>query len=598
MAEAYRSSKWGKKCVLYLRVSLEKQVEGYSLDGQRDYLKEWAEREGMTVTGIYVDAGKSGKSIKGRDEFQRMLSDITTGANPADFVVVYKLSRFGRKAKDVLNSLSLLQKHGCNLISKEEGLDSSIATGRMMITILGAVAEMERENISSQSKLGRVQKAREGGWNGGPPPFGYTLKKGTKKGDPSQLIINEDDAKIVRLIFDKFLGGMGYSTIATYLNQAGIPCPPTATHKNRTYNDWTFQRVRDILHNEVYTGRITYGKTCQQRIEGTDNEYRKVRTKDYIRSNETSHEAIIDDETFEKVRLRQQEITATSPKVGRGPKHLLAGILRCPMCGAPMYADVIRWKNKDGTERQKMNYQCGHHVKAKGGNCQKNAISAEWIETEVIEYTRRLVNNPQFAADVQAQIGQQTSGPDIDVEIAGYKKQLKKLETSKSNLERDIDNITDDDRAAGRKRKDMNARLNKLYEDIYSIEGQLDAAEQKKQAIAQNILTLDTVLKMLGAFGEMFDLMAAEDKRKLMETLIAEIQLKPKDMWQEGQSPIKTIKYTFPISREGVSDFMGKNEFSSFGENYRCVVSNTGERKAVRQRLSSKTLITEATGAV
>lgn len=306
-----------------------------------------------------------------------------------------------------------------------------------------------------------------------------------------------------------------------------------------------------------------------------------------IRSNDISHEAIINDELFEKVRLRQQEITATSPKVGRGPKHLLSGVLRCPMCGAPMYAAPSKWKNKDGTERQKISYQCGHHVKARNGNCTKNAISAEWVETEVIEYTRRLVQNPQFAADVQAQIGQQTNGPDIDAEIAGYKKQLKKLETSKSNLERDIDSITDDDRAAERKRKDMNARLNKLYEDIYSIEGQLDAAQQKKQAIAQNTLTLDTVLKMLGAFGEMFDLMTAEEKRKLMETLIAEIQLHPKDTWRDGQSPIKTIKYTFPISREGVSAFMGENELQNFGENYRCVVANTGEQRAERKHLSA-----------
>ena len=122
----------------------------------------------------------------------------------------------------------------------------------------------------------------------------------------------------------------------------------------------------------------------------------------------------------------------------------------------------------------------------------------------------------------------------------------------------------------------MNARLNKLYEDIYSIEGQLDAAEQKKQAIAQNILTLDTVLKMLGAFGEMFDQMTAEDKRKLMETLIAEIQLHPKDLWREGQSPIKMIKYTFPISREGVSAFLKETEFAPFGENDWCVTTPPG----------------------
>lgn len=92
MADAYYSSpRMGKRCVLYLRVSLERQTEGYSLEGQKRYLQEWAEHEGMTVSGVYVDAGKSGKSINGRDEFQKMLNDISTGVNPVDFVVVFKL---------------------------------------------------------------------------------------------------------------------------------------------------------------------------------------------------------------------------------------------------------------------------------------------------------------------------------------------------------------------------------------------------------------------------------------------------------------------------------------------------------------------------
>ena len=571
MAENCFSSRNGKKCVLYLRVSLERQVEGYSLDGQRTYLTEWAEREGMTVTGVYVDAGKSGKAIKGREEFQKMLSDISTGENPADYVVVFKLSRFGRNAKDVLNSLSLLQKYGCNLICKEDGLDSSTAMGRMMITILGAVAEMERENISAQSKLGREEKAKQGGWNGGLPPYGYTLvREGEHKGE---LVIKEDHAEIVRLIFDKFVNhGMGYSTIARYLNETGIPRPPMREKNGRAFGDWSTQQVRIILHNEFYTGRVTYGKTRQKRVEGTEGDYKRVKTKDYILSSQITHEPIIDDDLFERARLRRQEITASSPKIGRAPKHLLSGILRCPMCNSAMRGDTGGYRNVDGKKVRILKYQCGHYAAARGGTCKKNAIGAEWVESEVIGYTRSLMKNPQFAADIQAQIGKQTDGPEIDAEIERCKKQLKKLETSKSNLERDIDSITDEDRNAGRKRKDMNARLNKLYDDIYSIEGQIESAEQKKRAIEQNILTLDTVYKMLGAFDELFEVMDAADRRKLMETLIAEVQLHPKETWQKGKSPIKSIKYTFPISGE-VLDALGDNDLALAGCNVKRVVT-------------------------
>lgn len=548
MSDSYSTRK-GKKCVLYLRVSLERQTEGYSLEGQKRYLKEWAEFEGMTVVDTYVDAGKSGKSISGRDEFQRMLNDVSTRRINVDYVIVFKLSRFGRNAKDVLNSLSQLQRYGVNLICKEDGLDSSTSMGRMMITILGAVAEMERENILAQSMLGREEKAKQGGWNGGIAPYGYDLQDG-------KLEIKEDESRIVALIFDKFVNeGMGYSTIAKYLNEQGIPKLATKTSNGRPFTDWSTQQVRLILRNSAYTGLVTYGKTRQKRVEGTDNEFRRVRSEDYVSSFDIAHTPIVDDELFEKAQLRCQETAANSPRIGRAPKHLLSGILRCPQCGSSMIADHSGWRNLGGNKKEVLNYQCGHHSGARGGQCKKNSIRADWVETEVIEYTKRLVQNPKFAADIQAQIGQQSDGAELSAEIEGYRKRLKKLETSKTNLEQDIDNIADGDRNAERKRKDMNVRLNKLYDEICDLENQISSCEQKRLAIEQNMLTLETVYNMLGVFDKMFDVMDAADKRKVMETLVAEVQLYPKATWKEGQNPIKSIKYTFPIHPEVLKAF-------------------------------------------
>ena len=136
------NTKEGKSCVIYIRVSSERQVKGYSLDGQKHYLAECAERRGMTVLDTYVEEGKSGKSIEGRTEFQRMLDDIQSGKVHTDYVLVFKLSRFGRNARDVLNSLEFIMKYGVHLMCVEDGLDSSTSMGKMMITILGAVAEL------------------------------------------------------------------------------------------------------------------------------------------------------------------------------------------------------------------------------------------------------------------------------------------------------------------------------------------------------------------------------------------------------------------------------------------------------------------------
>ena len=110
----------GKKCVLYPRVSTEMQVDGFSLDGQKNSLRRFADREEMEIVDIYEDAGKSGKSIEGRPAFKQMLYDIENGLE-IEYILVYKLSRFGRNAADILNSLENVQSFGVNLICIEEG---------------------------------------------------------------------------------------------------------------------------------------------------------------------------------------------------------------------------------------------------------------------------------------------------------------------------------------------------------------------------------------------------------------------------------------------------------------------------------------------
>lgn len=107
-----------------------------------------------------------------------MLDNIENGTDEVQFVLVFKLSRFGRNAADVLNSLQRMQDVGVNLICVEDGIDSSKDSGNLMISVLSAVAEIERENILVQTMEGRKQKVREGKWNGGFAPYGYELVNG------------------------------------------------------------------------------------------------------------------------------------------------------------------------------------------------------------------------------------------------------------------------------------------------------------------------------------------------------------------------------------------------------------------------------------
>ena len=114
-----------------------------------------------------------------------MMEDIKSGKDGVSFVLVFKLSRFGRNAADVLSTLQTMQDYGVNLICVEDSIDSSKEAGKLMISVLSAVAEIERENIRVQTMEGRIQKAREGKWNGGFAPYGYRLVDGA-------LEINEE----------------------------------------------------------------------------------------------------------------------------------------------------------------------------------------------------------------------------------------------------------------------------------------------------------------------------------------------------------------------------------------------------------------------
>lgn len=234
------------KVYIYTRVSTAIQIDGYSLDAQKSRMKAFCDYNDYEIVGEYEDAGKSGKSIEGRAAFNRMIEDIKTGKDDVAFVLVFKLSRFGRNAADVLATLQMMQDYGVNLICVEDGIDSSKDAGKLMISVLSAVAEIERENIRIQTMEGRMQKAREGKWNGGFAPYGYMLVDG-------KLIINEEEAEAIRVIFDQYVNtDIGCNGIAKYLENHGI-------HKIPRQNG----KIRSLMHlylEELYRIQYTVGK--------------------------------------------------------------------------------------------------------------------------------------------------------------------------------------------------------------------------------------------------------------------------------------------------------------------------------------------------
>ena len=281
-------SKEKVKVYTYTRVSTAMQIDGYSLDAQKARMKAFADYNDYEIVGTYEDAGKSGKSIEGRMEFNRMMEDIKSGKDGVSYVLVFKLSRFGRNAADVLSTLQIMQDFGVNLICVEDGIDSSKDAGKLMISVLSAVAEIERENIRVQTMEGRIQKAREGKWNGGFAPYGYQLTDG-------KLYINEEEATAIRVIFDQYVNtDIGANGVAKYLENHGIRKIQRQNGKNPLFDA---HLVKIILKNPVYCGKIAYGRRKTEKVHGTRNEYHLVEQDNYILVD-GQHEAIIAEDVW------------------------------------------------------------------------------------------------------------------------------------------------------------------------------------------------------------------------------------------------------------------------------------------------------------
>ena len=284
------------KAYMYTRVSTSMQVDGYSLDAQKEKIRKYADAFEYEIAGEYEDAGKSGKSIAGRAEFKRMLEDIEAGRDGVSYVLVFKLSRFGRNAADVLNSLQLMQDFGVNLICVEDGIDSSKDSGKLMISVLSAVAEIERENILVQTMEGRKQKAREGKWNGGFAPYGYKLVSG-------KLEIEEREAEAVRIIYDKYVNTeLGSNGVAKYLAQQGIK---KIARQNGSNTMFDAHLIRMILDNPVYCGKIAFGRRKREKKVGRRDEYHLVKQDEYMLCDGI-HEAIIDMNLWEAAQEKRK----------------------------------------------------------------------------------------------------------------------------------------------------------------------------------------------------------------------------------------------------------------------------------------------------
>jgi site-specific DNA recombinase len=242
------------KAALYIRVSTEEQaIDGQSASAQAETLKQYCSAFGIEVYDIFMDLGISGKSLKNRHELNRLIEACNSGL--FDMVLVWKISRLSRNLKDLLYLIDIFEKHNVHFASCSEKFDTSTPVGRMTLQLLGSIAEFERNTIIENVKLGLREFARKGGKSSA--VFGYDNVG-------KSLIISENEAKIVRLIFRLYTeGAMNFSAIARHLNSLGY-----RTKRGREYRS---SSIAYIIRNPVYIGinRHSMNTACEYSVQGS-----------------------------------------------------------------------------------------------------------------------------------------------------------------------------------------------------------------------------------------------------------------------------------------------------------------------------------------
>lgn len=530
------------KCFIYTRVSTSMQVDGYSLDGQKDRLRKYADYQDYQIVGEYSDEGKSGKNVEGRPEFLKMLRDIESGEYGVSFVLVFKLSRFGRNAADVLTSLQRMQDYGVNLICVEDSIDSSKDAGKLMISVLSAVAEIERENILVQTMEGRRQKAREGKWNGGFAPYGYKLENG-------ELLIEPDEAEVVKIIFDKYTTTpMGTQKIAYWLNEHGYR--KIQRHNNKL-EAFTGAFVVGVIDNPVYFGKIAYGRRHNEKIPGTRNEYHVVRTDDYMLVD-GKHEPIIPEETWRAAHVQRESTNKKQPKThSLDHEHILSSILRCPVCGCGMYGNVNRKKKGDGTYyKDYFYYACKHRLHVDGKRCDyHHQWGEDIIDSAVEEVIKKLVSNPQNEQALRDKIGSRIDTAELEKELEVQQKLLRQQTGTKDRLSEQIDNLDFDDPHYDRKFQDLQERQNRIYDLIAETEVKLANVQDRLENVRQQKVSADHVYQFLLYFDQLYDKFTDAEKKAFMSRFIESVEIYPER--QPNGQILKHIEFAFPVYYKG-----------------------------------------------
>jgi site-specific DNA recombinase len=444
--------------------------------------------------------------IEEREIGSKLLKDAKSGK--FELLLIYKLDRFGRSARIILNAVHELESYDVKIKSMTEPFDTGDPSGRFLLTMLAGVADLERETILERMWYGANRAAREGKWLGGIVPYGYRVENSYLQinNDPSDWGMTEKE--VIEMIFH-LVGEKGWSTIKVcdHLNSLGIPPHYQRDgrkiiknkRKSNTIGIWHPGRIRTIITNTTYMGVHHYGQRSSKQ--------RDIITREVP--------AIVSEGLWKKAQKTLKENRIFTQKNGVR-NYLLTGLIKCSICGRNYHGVFYGGENGN----QKMYYQCGgkvNYVKQRTNRCEAKNVNGNWLEDLIWDYCVSFIVEPgKVLKELSATLDQKQE-KDWSTDLNILNKQLDELENERES-------ILDLFRKKLISSNDVEKQFTKISqekEDLTKKIEEITVLQEIEQNKFKGFKTVETLLESLKQ--KLHEEITHDEKKEIVRTLIKSI---------------------------------------------------------------------------
>lgn len=482
---------------IYVRVSTDRDEQVSSVENQIDICRNWLERNGFKwdEKNVFKDEGISGTLFVNRPAIQLLLEKAK--AKEIDMVVFKSISRLARDLKDSLEIREVFLAHNVRIISVEEGYDS-VKAGKndMAFELWSLFSAQYSRTLSSSITAALAVKVRRGE-HIGKVPYGY-------KRENQKLVIHDEEAEVIRMIYSWYTNGWGYKRITNELNQLGI--------KSKTKRNWQMTSVQRILRNQIYKGTFILNQYTSVKVGGKKKQIRNPKEKWFVFPNH--HPEIVDEEIWNQVN--QEHVNTNKTKITAWNEF--RNLAKCEVCGSNMVIVQSHLKKKNGERKEWKYLKCSQYRRAGKHGC-VNHVPIQYDDFR------------QFIISLLVEKGEFLTLKFQNTIKKGKKEKIKQVQQllktneqkKKALLDLYLDQLINKEEFE-KKRSDLEMEITKLNQDLFVI--------QQNNSISMEIKTIKEAFQQLKQ--------QEQDLLHIFKTLIQEIVI--------HQDGTVDIAYTFEIS--------------------------------------------------